>query len=157
MLCMCKQCVPAPLPTLWEGHGYKATVWPCYSTKTVHEDPMSSSGLDNLLIMSHSKVKATNQCIAGTQPQITYTPSIKGDFLGLTINSNKKVLSSSIQKLIQIRRQARKLLKQNWISVREIAQFVGRLSATAMANQPPSLQKPPTSQVPSSAREAGLQ
>jgi hypothetical protein len=54
-------------------------------------------------------------------------------FLGLNIDSSTEELSLPHQKLSEIWKQNRKLLRQTWVSAREIAQFVGKLSATVMA------------------------
>ena len=106
--------------------------------------------LDDLLIMAKCKQEAANHCQAATQLLeylgflVNYTksevqPIQEVTFLGLVINSNKQELSLPSQKLAQIKSHARDLLKQNLVSARELAQFIGKLSATVMAIRPAPL------------------
>jgi len=96
--------------------------------------------LDDLLIMAASRDEAASQCAAATQLLeslgflVNYLksqtiPTQEVTFLGLNIDSRTKELSLPHQKLSQIRKQAKKLLGQTWVSARELLQFVGKLSA----------------------------
>ena len=97
--------------------------------------------LDDLLIMAGSRDLTAMQCAAATRllkslgflENSQSQPAPELAFLGLNIGSRTEELSLPHQKLSEIRKQNRKLLRQTWVSAREIAQFVGKLSATVMA------------------------
>ena len=106
--------------------------------------------LDDLLIMAGSRDQAALQCAAATRlleclgflmnySKSQTQPTQELTFLGLNIDSRKEELSLPCRKLSQIRKQARKLLGQTFVSAREIAQFVGKLSATVLAIHPAPL------------------
>ena len=106
--------------------------------------------LDDLLIVAGSRDLAALHCAATTRLLeslgflVNYSksqtqPAQELAFLGLNIDSMTEELILPHQKLSDIRKQARKLPRQTWVSAREIAQFVGKLSATVMAIQPAPL------------------
>ena len=107
--------------------------------------------LDNLLIMASSQDQAASQCAAATQLfeslgfLVNYVksqiqPVQVLTFLGLDIDSREVKLSLPPQKLSEIQKQAKKLQGQKWVSAQELAQFIGKLSATAQAIHPAPLQ-----------------
>jgi hypothetical protein len=109
--------------------------------------------------MAKSKQEAANQCAAAIQlfealgVLVNYSksqvqPAQEVTFLGMAIDS--KELSLPSQKLVQIKTRARELLKQRFTSTRELAQFIGELSATVMASSP-SLPKSAAPQAPGPA------
>ena len=106
--------------------------------------------LDDLLIMASSREQAALQCAAATQLLeslgflVNYSksqihPTQELTFLGLNIDSVKEELILPLQKLAEIRKQARKLISRQIVSARDLAQFVGKLSATALAIHPAPL------------------
>ena len=106
--------------------------------------------LDNFLIMASSRDQAALQCAAATQSLqplgclVNYSESQTQQvqeltFLGLNIDSRKEELSLPHQKLSEIRKRSRKLLRQKSVSAREIAKFAGKLPATVLVVHPAPL------------------
>ena len=60
-------------------------------------------------------------------------------FLGLVVDSTQRTLSHPSQKLVHIKSQAQDVLKQEAVSARMLARFIGKLSATCLAVQPAPL------------------
>ena len=137
---------------------YMSSVWPGISASSFHQGPTTSSGLPSPKrgeVCGRSPHYGWQQgpsshavCCSNTVARI---PGLPGELLkisdtastGISLlgpqDSRTEELSLPHQKSSEIRKQARKLLRQTWVSAREIAEFVGKLLARALAIHPSPL------------------